>query len=341
MEAQAERQASNALQALLDAHVQHELHELREQSLSTHIDALVAAVFHWLESVKWNDLFTREQIDGILQRNVIEFKVSGGITELAGEMSRAVFASTLSAETLLEDIFPSATYDQFADKVMAMDAVRRELIHYVTQSAAFGKLAGRALARVLMDALSESKAAELLRAAGITSELEQRLFPALTHQLEDRISHFVEERAPRLLKGSAQHLVDALDANLLRDIADEVWDTVATKPLDEVASGFTAQDLEDFVVLGYEYWLKFRKSAYFRDVSREVVARLFTKYGEESLASVIADLGVNEAMISRELHAVLAPMLRHAARTGFLEQRIRARLEPFYRSAAAAAILSR
>ena len=341
MEAHVERPASNVLQALLDAHVQHEVDALREEALSAHIDALVAAVFRWLENVRWNDVFSPEQIDGILERNVIELKVSGGITELAGEMSRAVFSSRLSAETPLEDIFPSATYDQFADKVMALDAVRRELIHYVTQSEAFGKLAGRALARVLLDVVSESKLAELLRAAGIPSELEQRLFPALTQRLEDHVSRFVEELAPRLLKGSARHLVDALDANLLRDIADEYWDTIATRPLDEVAAGFTTQDLEDFVVLGFEYWLKFRKSAYFRDVSREVVARLFAKYGEESLASVIADLGVNEAMISRELYAVLAPILRHAARTGFLEQQIRARLEPFYRSAAAAAIVSR
>ena len=264
------------LDALLHAHVQHELHALREESLSADIEAQVAAVFRWLESVKWNDLFTPQQIDGILERNVIELKVSGGITELAGEMSRAVFASRLSADTALQDIFPSATYDEFADKVMALDGVRRELIHYVTQSAAFGLLAGRALARVLVDALSESKVAELLRAAGIASELEQKFFPALTRQLEERLSRFVEELAPRLLRGSTQHLVEALDANLLRDIADEVWDAIATKPLDEVASGFTAQDLEDFVVLGYEYWLKFRKSTYFRDVSREVVARLFT-----------------------------------------------------------------
>jgi hypothetical protein len=167
------------------------------------------------------------------------------------------------------------------------------------------------------------------------------LFPAVTQQLEERISRFVEQQAPRLLQGSAQHLVDALDAELLRDIADEVWDTIATKPLDEVASGFSAQDLEDFVVLGYEYWLKFRKSAYFRGVLREVVARLFAKYGEEPLASVIADMGVDQAMVSRELHIVLAPILKEAARTGFLEQQIRARLEPFYRSTAAAAILNR
>ena len=56
---------------------------------------------------------------------------------------------------------------------------------------------------------------------------------------------------------------------------------------------------------------------------------------------MIADLGVDESMIRRELVAVLAPMIKHAAHTGFLEQRIRARLEPFYRSAAAAAILNR
>ncbi|HEY6559248.1 MAG TPA: hypothetical protein VI072_18315 [Polyangiaceae bacterium] len=330
---------ASVLEALFDAHVQHDLAALRGDALCAHIETRVAAIFRWLQGVTWNELFTPQQIAGIVERNVIELKVSGGITELAGEMSRAVFSSTVSRKTPVEEIFPSASYDDFADKIMALDALRRELIHKVTQSPAVGKLAGRALARVLLDALSGSKVAELLRASGITSELEAKFFPHVGQELEERLSRLAEKHAPRLLKDSAQHLVEALDPDLLRDIADEVWDSTATLPLDEVTSGFSAQDLEDFVVLGYEHWLKFRKSAYFRGVSGEVIERLFAKYGQESLASVIADMGVSESMVSRELRAVLVPFVEQAERTGFLEQQIRARLEPFYRSSTAAALL--
>jgi hypothetical protein len=50
-------------------------------------------------------------------------------------------------------------------------------------------------------------------------------------------------------------------------------------------------------------------------------------------------MGVTEKMVAAELRTFLGPLLEHAARTGFLEQEIRAHLEPFYRSAEIRAIL--
>jgi len=334
-----ERTRSDVLETLLAAHVQHELEALGTARLSALLDARVAAVFQWFETVTCNEVFSPEQIAGILERNVIELKVSGGITELAGEMSRAVFASKLSAQTLVEEIFPPSTYDEFADKVMAMDAVRSELIRYVTQSPGFGKLIGRVLARALIDVISTTRLARLLRELAPATTLPDELFAGAEERAEETISRWIEKQAFALLRESEKHLLEALDPELLRDIADEVWTSVATKPLDEAASAFTAQ--EDFVVLGYEYWLKFRKTPYFRNVAREVIDRLFAKYGGEPLASLIADMGVTEAMISHELQAAFAPMIEHAVRSGFLEQQIRSWLEPFYRSAAARALVGR
>jgi hypothetical protein len=124
-------------------------------------------------------------------------------------------------------------------------------------------------------------------------------------------------------------------------MADEIWDEIAAKPLSVAVEIFTPQDLEDFVVLGYEFWLKFRKTRYFRAISTEVVDRLFVKYGDESVHSVVSDMGITEEMIAEELRSFLPPLIDHARRGGFLEQRIRARLEPFYRSEAVATLLSR
>jgi hypothetical protein len=67
---------------------------------------------------------------------------------------------------------------------------------------------------------------------------------------------------------------------------------------------------------------------------------LFEKYGEESLAALILDMGVTEEMVASELRTFLGPLLEHAFRTGFLEQQLRALLAPFYRSPEALAVLT-
>ena len=93
------------------------------------------------------------------------------------------------------------------------------------------------------------------------------------------------------------------------------------------------------MVLVYEFWLKFRKTPYFQAVYAEVVQQLFVKYGDESVFSVIEDMGISEAMIAGELSNFLVPIFEQAYSTGFMEQQLRAHFEPFYRSPALSALL--
>jgi hypothetical protein len=71
-----------------------------------------------------------------------------------------------------------------------------------------------------------------------------------------------------------------------------------------------------------------------------VVDKLFEKYGDESLVAVLDDLGIDAALLCDEVRGFAGPIMALAAQNGFLEQRIRARLAPFYASAEAAAIVN-
>jgi hypothetical protein len=109
--------------------------------------------------------------------------------------------------------------------------------------------------------------------------------------------------------------------------------------LSELFALIGAQDVEDFVVLVYEFWLRYRKTAFFRRISNEIVDYFFGKYGQVTLLEAIEDMGVSERMVCDEVVGLLRPMIEHAARSGVLEHYIRARLEAFYHSSAAAAAL--
>lgn len=327
--------------ALLDAHVRYEISRLRGDALATLIDERLAAAFAWLEDVKLNQVVTPEQIVGVVRRYAIELKVSGGITELAGEMANVVFSSNASASTRIGDMLGPLSYEEFADKIVALEGVQRELIRYLTQSAAFGTLASRLLSRVVLDLLfrtDDEHIGQLLKELVVS--LGRRVFPDFERRLGTVLSRYVERHAARFTRDGEKHLLQAVDREWVRQMADEIWDRVSKRPFADVATVFTTQDLEDFVVLTYEFWLKFRNTPYFSAIITEVVHHLFDKYGDESLASLIFDMGVTEEMVASELRTFLGPLLEHAFRTGFLERELRALLEPFYRSDEALAVLN-
>ncbi|HEX6243042.1 MAG TPA: hypothetical protein VFZ61_19145, partial [Polyangiales bacterium] len=272
---------------------------------------------------------TPAQIMSVIDRYVIELRVGGGITELAGEMSRAVFASGATAATRLEQIFPPATFAEFADKVETLGPARRALIDSISRSPSLATLISRVVGRIVMDSLLPGSGRLI---GSLRAQLEARFGPLL--------GRFVELRAEHAIDAHRAQLVEEISGEAVRAVADELFDALSNKRLSDSASVFTQQDLEDFVVLGYEYWLTFRRTAYFRSIVAEVVDRLFAKYGEESLVATLEDLGVDPSLLLGELKLFAGPIVALADHTGFLAQHLRALLEPFYASPDAAAALA-
>lgn len=322
---------SELADALLDAHVQHVLAAWRGDSAARLIAGRASSLWRWFGEVTLDQVATRSQVMGLIKRHIIELRIGAGITELAGEMSQLVFSSQRSKTTRLDQVLTDAEYEDFADKVIALEGVRRGLIAMLAQSQAFGLLKTRVLAHTLSAVIF--RRVGLLNVTGnLLPAFEQRVTRALTRYFGRR------EDAPR---ETEQELLELFDSESLRSLIDDIWAGVAPKPLAEAFAFIGGQDLEDFVVLGYEFWLRYRKSDYFRQITEEMVDHFFTKYGRLSLAELLEDMGVNEAMLAQELEVFLVPVLDEAARTGFLEQQLRANLGSFYRSPAAEAILAK
>lgn len=330
---------SSRREALLRAHVQFELARLCGPSSKGGITSGTAKAFEWFQTITLDELVTSEQIIGVIDRYVIRLQVSGGITELAGQMAQAVFSSHAAEVSRVREIFTPSDYEQFATKIQGLTFVQEEIVRYLARSPSFVALVSRVVSHLgaaLLFARDERDGGSL---SGRVLGAGQRLFPGLEQLFTEALARYVERHAPRLGRVGAEPIVEALDPEWVRQAADELWEMLADKPLAEVLSLLDSQDLEDFIVLGYEFWLRFRRTPYFKAVSSEVVERLFEKYGNESVFSVIEDMGVTEEMLARELRGFLPTLLEVARRTGFLERVLRRRLAAFYESPAAREIL--
>lgn len=325
------------LEALLDAHVKFELTRLRGASLSELIETRGEAWFAWLAETSLSELVTPEQIMGVIDRYVIELKVGGGITELAGEMSRAILSSEASAETRLGQILEPEAFAEFADKVESLGEARRALVEQISKSPGFAELISRMVLRVIGESLFPPSEG---RSLGILARLREPLRTHWTTRVSPILSRYVAARTDRAIEAHRDKLADELGSEGIRAIADDLFDALAGHPLSDTTRVFSAQDLEDFVVLGFEFWLTFRKTAFFRRAAGEVVDKLFDKYGRDSVVAVLEDLGIDPALILAEVKQFAGPIAALAAQTGFLERSVRAALAPFYASVEAQAALA-
>jgi len=324
---------------LLDAHVAHELEQLEASRLPVLIEREVGALFAWLADVKLDDIVSREQVSSVIQRYVIDLKISGALTELAGEMSRLVVTSPLSEQTRVDQVLQSAAFSQFADKLTGLDELWRELLHMVVQSDAYATLLSNTLQRGALDALFGDARATSHRT--FIDPMLAKLRPLVAQRVAPYLSVYLEKLIKQSIRHSEKRLVVALDVEAVRGLVDEVWGEIAPMKLSDAFALVSSHDLEDFVVLGYEFWQRYRKTRYFREISRELVDHFFAKYGGESVLSLLDELGVTAPMVSDELQGFLPPLLEKARATGLLERHVRAHLERFYRSDAATAIMRR
>ena len=326
---------NEVLERLLQAHVRHELAQLQGQELARTVEQGIAKLFAWAQTVALQEVVTPDQIRGVIERYVVELRVSGGITELTGELSRLVLQSRRSASTRVDEILAPAWYAEFADKLVGLEDARRILIAKLAQSVTFSAINTKLMARSLLDLLTP---ALLRRALGTGSKLSavwEPLHPALERSLADVLGQFLERHRERITSDVEQRLLRVLEPDSVRLLLDEIWDGVAPMPLSEAFASLGEQDLDDFVVLVHEFWLHYRKTDFFREISKEMVDFFFEKYGTQTLAALVDDMGVSEAMVSAELSGFLQPILQHALDTGALEQALREKLSGFYSSDAA------
>lgn len=318
------------LAKLLEAHVAHELSNWHGEHLERTLRERVSALFRWFSTVELEEVVTRAQIGRVIERYVIELRVSGGITELTGEMSRLVYTSRAASDARLDQLLTAEMYEEFADKVLALDGVRRTLIELIAQSSTAQTISARLLARAVLDLVALGVAPVRNVAPSSLTLAANKLASRILPMLESFVALALARHRDRMTPHSDEHLLE------LRSVVDDVWARVSPMRLSDVFATIQERDVEDFVVLAYEFWLRYRKTEFFRRISTEVIDYFFQKYERATLQALIDDMGVSEEMVAEAVIELLQPLLDHAASSGALESGIRARLESFYGSPEAA-----
>lgn len=333
------------IEKLLETHIRHELNRFKTKEFQQTIREETAALFRWIKNITLREIVTPEQIIGVMERNAVELPIAGGVTELTGEMSQRVLASPQNNITALEDIFPRKPYDDIVDKIGGLEKARQDLIRHLVNSSIYAQQ----ISEVLFTGIKEYLLSENIfaqKVPGIASLIKLGKFAVnktlhpLEVAVEKTVKSYIEKNLGNTIRRSEKSLNAYFDEAHIIEMGDEIWTSVSKTKLSEYFRMVNAGDMEDFIIIGYDFWLHFRKTPYFKAIYTDLVYFFFEKYGDRELDLIAEDVGVTEKMVVNELVQTLSHGIKKALASGYLEERIRARLENFYLSPETAALVS-
>ena len=330
--------------ALFEQHVKHELATLKGARLRRFLETEVDELFDYAGAITLNRLTSAEQVMGVIQRIVINMELDAGIPELAAEMATEVLNAPVQRTSRLRDIITREQATGFLEEALELRQQRERVISEIMAHPVYQELVSNVVYQGVVNYLYEDNLITK-SVPGVGSMMKfgkrmaNRAVPGLDETFERRFKAWLSDSLPGLISRSEQFLNKALSDEELRDSVMAVWVSLEDRTIEELHEGLGDIQLQEFVVLGYEFWLQFRQTAYFEGCARAVVEHLFTLYGDKPVIELLAAVGVDRNVVMEEVDAYALPVIDVLREEGYLEALIRRRLAPFYKSAAAKKIL--
>ncbi|MGX1202866.1 hypothetical protein [Marinobacter sp. MBR-105] len=330
---------------LLEAHVRHELNALKGAKLKKFLHQEVDELLEYANSITLERAVSAEQIMGLIRRVVVSMELDAGIPELAADLATEVLNAPVQSQTRLGDILSREQASAFVEEALELRHQRERVISEIMAHPVYQELVSNVVYHGLVNYLYEDNL--ITRSVpGVGSmmkfgkKMANKAVPGLDETFERRIKAWLSDSLPSLIARSEQFLHKALSDDELRDTVMAAWVSLEDSTIEDLQDGLGDVQLQEFVVLGYDFWLHFRQTPYFEGCVQAVVEGLYARYGNQPVMNLLADIGVTREVIVTELEAVGLPLVDLLRQEGYLEALLRRRLEPFYRSAATKKLLA-
>jgi len=330
---------------LLELHVQHEMASFDEATFMTWVREESETLLNWVRTINISQLVSAQKIKDVIRANVVERDIPGAVAEIAGEAATHLFTSEQHLNTHLSEIISNSQYEEFVDKLLELHEQRKEGLNRVIDLPIYRDLISGVLYQAITRYIYESNIITK-KVPGVSSMLKMgskmvnKAAPKLGGAVEDNVKSYISTNLSFLLKESKSFLENNLSDEELKVSAMDFLDMLENKTLGEFQKGMDSIDLTEFVALGYDFWLRFRKSEYFKNSYELMVDYFFEKYSEGDLGVLLDDLAITEDEIMNEAERFAPQVVNTLKESGQLEGLIKRRLERFYSSDVALACLS-
>lgn len=291
---------------------------------------VVEEIDHFLDDASrltLGEVVTTSLIQDTAHKYAVQMPLEGAIPELVGEIAARLYRHRVNDEVHVGEVIDDRGFDEIVGAVAEMDVVDR-VAHRILTDPTTEDIVVEVVVNAIDTAMT--RGGEQAGGSGAVGVLLGGLARVARPALP--VVEAGVERATRL---GARFVLGAADEEgdlALVDAAREVWRRHAHESVGVYRELVTADDVEDAVVVAFEFWKSFRDTRYFRELLDEGIQHVFDKYGSTPLTELLADLGIGRDDLIEEGLRFGPPVLARLAERGLLDDVLRRRLAPFYES---------
>ena len=330
---------------LLEQHLRHEMAHFDGDALVHELEQDVDALFRVADSIRLADVIDPATVNGLIRREVVERDIPPIIPEMAAEFTNHLVSRGFHQQATPSDIISRDRIEGFVDELLVLREQRRHLIDRVLEQPIYRDLIASLMYEGLVRYVYEENLLSR-RVPGVTSALRMssrvlnKAMSGLDEVWEKSIKSYIGRNLDRLIRQSAEFLSENLTDDELRMSMMDAWDSFSGKSLSQLQQGLGEVEWSEFVVMGYDFWLSFRRSEYFRQCYETVVEQLFEQYGNYRVSDLLEEFAIDRDTVMTEIRAVVPQAMDALRASGLVESLLRRRLERFYTSEAALEVLA-
>lgn len=328
-------------------------HPMIEQLIEAHLDFLEQEFSHtatiqseflnfyqWFRKQTLQEIWSFEQINALLQKQVLATPASHFLIEQIGEHFRFALIHPANESTQIADVIPVLTVDKIAQYVASKSEHRQRLIKTVVNSPAFSAMITQLIQHSIQDYLDNSVMAKRVPGVSRFMKMGKSVLETVTDSnLDEAIGHYLQKNILKLSQMSEHVLNQHFDDEKLYHFQANLWHKIKDLPLTVLKNYIEVQDLPNTVGLGHEIWDHLRQTEYLKQQVHDGIYAWYTRNQERSFDLLLRDLNIDEALIQHELQQLLAPVIQKMLSSDYLRMRARAYLEKFYYAETAQKIL--
>ena len=323
---------------LLDAQVAYHLERLSDDRLATTVAALAEDLLAVGARHQVEHLVDREVVTAIAVSALVSLPASaavGGIRELTTEVVLDGPAEQYPVGELVE----RDQVEVFLDSVLALAPVLGRLGEAMADVALVGATASRFMGRIAGEVMLANKAvADKVPGLGSLMSLgtgaAARVVGAADKQFEGLISDTVGRSGAFAVRRLNRIVLETLLDPTTRAAALQAWDVMALEHVAGVSDEPTRERVGHVAVAVHDLVITALASDHAAELAEALVEGFFDRFGGYTPAELLDELDLSREDVVADV-VRLAPLVVGALReSGDLERLLRARLQPFYDSAA-------
>ena len=337
------KKKTSTAEALLEAHVQFMLQQLDGKALRPRIEREVDALLHDAEQLSLKDVVSREAVKETVRVYAVKLELNAGIPELVADIAHRLHAHPIHARTRIGELLSDQQFTEILDKLLEMKELRTRLLDESVSNPVYSALAADIVYHGIKDYLTQNKLTGNIPGARAAMKLGKsmmnRATPGLENAIEERLKGYVSRNIQSTLQESRRFLLDRFDEESIREVALDVWEQLKDSKVSLFRDFLGGGDLEDFFVIGYEYWHQLRKTDWYVTLIDAGVDGFFDRYQDSSLGEILEEIGIGRDMLVADAMRFAPKAIEGLKHRGLLEPMIRRNLQDFYLSGAVEKII--